>query len=317
MVKAIGRVALLSMVASIAMYAASTAGCKGCHGQNFEKKALGKSKVVKDMSKDDIVNALKGYKAGTYGGPMKGMMVGQVKALSDADMEAMASEIKGGGAAAPKDSAAAPAAAAATASSEAPAPKGVKEVANEGQYSAPDLTKAVDEKELGLRKTSLFDENSKPIDNKFDAPAPGTSQRLARSYVNAPPLIPHSVEGLLPITGKNNQCLGCHMPDVAKGVGAIAIPKSHFTDFRPTTKMDGDEVVKEGKVLGQANTSDILIAKFKTLKDLSKARFNCSQCHVPQANVKPLVKNNFKPEFKDDKQKSSSNLLDVINQGVK
>jgi cytochrome c-type protein NapB len=82
-------------VASTSAFAANTAACKGCHGQNFEKKAMNVSKVVKDMSKEDIVTALKGYKAGTYGGNMKGVMAGQVKALDDAAIEAMASEIAG------------------------------------------------------------------------------------------------------------------------------------------------------------------------------------------------------------------------------
>jgi len=311
MIKAVGKIALFSVVTSVAIYAASTAGCKSCHGQNFEKKALGKSKIVKDMSKDEIVKALKGYKDGSYGGAMKGMMAGQVKSLSDADIEAIAAEIKGGGT--KGNSTKAPA------KEEAPVKKGVKELSNEGQYSAPDLTKSVDEKELGLRKTSLEDEKVTPPAIKDDAPAPGQSQRIARSYVNAPPLIPHSVDGLLPITRKNNSCLGCHMPDKAKDVGATPIPPSHFTDFRPTTKMVDGKIEKDGKVFGKdyKNTSDIKIAKFKKLKKLSMARFNCSQCHVPQANVKPLVKNNFKADFKDDKQKEKSNLLDVINQGVK
>ncbi len=77
-----------------AMYAASTAACVGCHGADFGKAALGKSKIVKDMSKEEIIAALKGYKAGTFGGPMKSVMQGQVKALSDADIEAIAAEIK-------------------------------------------------------------------------------------------------------------------------------------------------------------------------------------------------------------------------------
>ena len=73
---------------------ANTAACKGCHGANFEKAALGKSKIVSEMSKEDIVKALKGYKDGTYGGAMKGMMKGQVAKLDDAAIEAMATEIK-------------------------------------------------------------------------------------------------------------------------------------------------------------------------------------------------------------------------------
>ena len=83
-----------ALMGTTAMYAASTAACAGCHGADFSKSALGKSKIVKDLSKEDIIAALKGYKAGTYGGAMKTVMQGQVKALSDADIEAIAAEIK-------------------------------------------------------------------------------------------------------------------------------------------------------------------------------------------------------------------------------
>ena len=70
----------------------NTAACAGCHGASFEKKAMGVSKIVSDMSKADIATALKGYKDGTYGGGMKALMKGQVAALSDADMEAIANK---------------------------------------------------------------------------------------------------------------------------------------------------------------------------------------------------------------------------------
>ncbi len=73
---------------------ANIALCKGCHGQEFEKKAMGKSKVVKDMSKKAIIKALKGYKAGTYGRVMKQTMEDQVKKLSEKDIEAIAKKIK-------------------------------------------------------------------------------------------------------------------------------------------------------------------------------------------------------------------------------
>jgi len=174
--------------------------------------------------------------------------------------------------------------------------------------------KVVDDVELGLRKSGLNGAVNIP-EAKYDRPAPGAAKRFARSYVNAPPLIPHSVDGLLPITVKNNACLGCHMPDVAKGVGATPIPESHFTDFRPSTKLVNGKVVKDGKVV--ANATDIKIAKFKKLKKLNPARFNCSQCHVPQANVKPLVGNTFKPEFTSKELMEKSNLLKVIDEGVK
>jgi len=73
---------------------ASTAICKGCHGQQWEKKAMGKSKVVKNMSKAQIINALKGYKNGSYGGSMKGLMKGPTAKLTIGDIKRMAAEIK-------------------------------------------------------------------------------------------------------------------------------------------------------------------------------------------------------------------------------
>ena len=69
------------------------AKCAGCHGANGEKAALNKSKIISDMSKADIVAALNGYKDGSYGGPMKGLMKGQVAALSAADITAISEKI--------------------------------------------------------------------------------------------------------------------------------------------------------------------------------------------------------------------------------
>ena len=82
----------ISLIGTVA--SANMALCKGCHGQNFEKKAMGKSKVVKDMSKADIIKALKGYKAGNYGKAMKKTMEAQVKKLSNKDIKAIATKIK-------------------------------------------------------------------------------------------------------------------------------------------------------------------------------------------------------------------------------
>ncbi len=302
-----------SLLAASALYGAGTAACVGCHGANFEKKAMGKSKVVKDMSKADIIAALKGYKAGTYGGAMKGIMVGQVKSLSDADMAAIADSIKGG------SDAAAPAAAA--------APKVIDinaKAADPNRIAKEDLgtKKEVDDTMLGLRKTSLFSEdNVAPAKVKEDRPAPGAAPRFERAYVNAPPMIPHSVEGLLPITKNNNQCLSCHMPDVAKGVGATPIPPSHFINYRPQTVLKNGELVKEGKVVGPkgdiGNVGDIKLAKKKKLNHLYAGRYNCSQCHAPQANVQTAVANTFKPDGLTGDLKSKSNLVDVIDEGVK
>ncbi|CAA6821401.1 MAG: Periplasmic nitrate reductase, small subunit [uncultured Sulfurovum sp.] len=84
----------MGILLQTAAWGASTAVCKGCHGQNWEKAAMGKAKVVKNMSKAQIIKALKGYKNGTYGGPMKGLMKAQVKSLSVDDIKKMAASIK-------------------------------------------------------------------------------------------------------------------------------------------------------------------------------------------------------------------------------
>ena len=67
--------------------------CAGCHGQAWEKKALGKSKVVSDMNATAISVALIGYKDGTYGGAMKGLMKGQVAKYSDTELVKASAEI--------------------------------------------------------------------------------------------------------------------------------------------------------------------------------------------------------------------------------
>lgn len=67
--------------------------CASCHGASGEKPALGKSKVIKEMTKDQITVALKGYKDGSYGGAQKGLMKGQVASLNDAQISAIAAHI--------------------------------------------------------------------------------------------------------------------------------------------------------------------------------------------------------------------------------
>jgi len=183
--------------------------------------------------------------------------------------------------------------------------------------------KVVTEAVLGLRKTDLYSEEKDTTGaaGVFDAPAPGASTKFERAFVNAPPMIPHSVDGLLPITQSNNQCLGCHMPEVAPAVKATPIPVSHFTNYRPTTVLKDGELVKEGQKVGMnekmGNTSDIVIAKAKKSDKLYQGRFNCSQCHAPQANIDTLVGNTFKPDGLTDELKSGSSLADAINEGVK
>jgi cytochrome c-type protein NapB len=67
--------------------------CASCHGTDAAKSALGKSKIVSTMSQKDIADALKGYKAGTYGASMKALMSGQVSKFNNTELEALAKYI--------------------------------------------------------------------------------------------------------------------------------------------------------------------------------------------------------------------------------
>ncbi|KHG33135.1 MAG: nitrate reductase cytochrome c-type subunit [Epsilonproteobacteria bacterium] len=152
------------------------------------------------------------------------------------------------------------------------------------------VSQTYSEEELGLRKVDLYSEKNVVADNTaYSTAAAGESKVFERSYENAPPMIPHDVEGMLDMSKDNNACLGCHLPEVAEAVKATPIPKSHFFDMRTQ----------------------------KVLNELSQARFNCSQCHAPQSNNEPLVKNEFKPDFRAKDAQSRSHLLDSLNEGVK
>lgn len=93
MKKTIIGLTLISTMMLAADGAALYSKCAGCHGTTGEKMALGKSKVINTMTKETLITALSGYQSGTYGGPMKGLMKGQVANLSDADIEALALHI--------------------------------------------------------------------------------------------------------------------------------------------------------------------------------------------------------------------------------
>ncbi len=158
-------------------------------------------------------------------------------------------------------------------------------------FAACAINDGVSSEQIGLRKASLENENKVAlVDANFTSLQPGESVRFERSYENAPPLIPHDISDMLPITKDNNTCLSCHDKAIAADVGATPLPASHYYDFRHN-KTTGDNI--------------------------SDTRFNCTQCHVPQSDAKPLVGNSFKPEFKNEGLKNRSNLIDVINEGVK
>ena len=64
--------------------------CGSCHGEKAEKAALGKSQVIAGWDKQRIIDAIYGYRNGTYGGIMKNIMAGHVNNKSDAEIEALA-----------------------------------------------------------------------------------------------------------------------------------------------------------------------------------------------------------------------------------
>jgi cytochrome c-type protein NapB len=151
--------------------------------------------------------------------------------------------------------------------------------------------KAKSEEDLGIRKESIFEESTtRPRGGEYRNSEPGKSKKIERAFENSPPLIPHDLTGMLPIAETNNMCLNCHAPDVAKGLGATALPRSHFFD------MD------TGKDLGGK---------------LDGKRYNCMQCHVPQVNIPEPIKNQFKADFRSKKSRTSSDLLDSLNEGVR
>lgn len=84
------KIVLSLLLVTVAAFAAvNTKACAGCHGANFEKHAMGKSKIVANMANKDVINALLGYKKGTYGGSMKMVMKSQIGKYSDDEIKAI------------------------------------------------------------------------------------------------------------------------------------------------------------------------------------------------------------------------------------
>lgn len=105
-----------------------------------------------------------------------------------------------------------------------------------------------------LRANSMFDINVSPKPALYKAPDPGDAKLLPRGFAGAPPQIPHNTAGMS-VDLANNDCAGCHEPgEPADGV--VPVSETH---------------VENGKI--------------------SKARYVCQLCHVPQADAEPLVKN--------------------------
>ena len=134
------------------------------------------------------------------------------------------------------------------------------------------IEKGIADASVGLSKTSVF-ETPDPQPVSYSDKFPGTSTVLPRAYLDAPPQIPHNIDSFKPITSSNNACMGCHNnpsmrgKEIAKGM-PTPMPESHYVDLRHKPDAVRDQIVE--------------------------ARYVCTQCHVPQANVETLVENTFK-----------------------
>ncbi|MGI9384006.1 MAG: nitrate reductase cytochrome c-type subunit [Methyloligellaceae bacterium] len=90
------------------------------------------------------------------------------------------------------------------------------------------------------------------------------SGRFQRAYRQQPPLIPHRIDQY-EIDLKVNKCLRCHDWPYNVDEGAPKISETHYID-------------RSGAALDK----------------VASTRWFCTQCHVPQANARPLVRNTFR-----------------------
>jgi cytochrome c-type protein NapB len=88
-------------------------------------------------------------------------------------------------------------------------------------------------------------------------------KRVMRNYPEQPPVIPHSIDNYQ-LTVRTNRCLDCHRRQYTEASGAPMISVTHFMD-------------RDGQVLA----------------DVTPRRYFCTECHVTQTDVRPLVPNTF------------------------
>lgn len=126
--------------------------------------------------------------------------------------------------------------------------------------TAPLLAFAAGEAHDATRGTTPLEQSSTPppLVNPDNSDV-----RRARNFAMQPPVIPHKVEGYQ-LDRNANRCMMCHARTRTQESQAPMVSVTHFMD-------------REGNFLAE----------------LSPRRYFCMQCHVPQANVNPLVVNRF------------------------
>jgi cytochrome c-type protein NapB len=108
-----------------------------------------------------------------------------------------------------------------------------------------------------------------PDDFLAEVPAPQLARpetdrpRRMRAYPEQPPTIPHDIEGY-ELSVNFNKCLTCHKRTYTPQSGAPMISVTHYQD-------------RDGQMLA----------------GVSRRRYFCTQCHVPQTDARPLVPNTF------------------------
>lgn len=110
---------------------------------------------------------------------------------------------------------------------------------------------------------------------KYRTTDAGESEAFERSFPGAPPLIPHTLEDMLPITVTDNECLNCHHPDNVGSEEDMPLPESHF----------------KGPVMarGKAGQGMVWVVQSYEVREKVGARYDCMMCHAPQAtNVESL-----------------------------
>jgi len=119
---------------------------------------------------------------------------------------------------------------------DAPAPEQA-----ETSAPAPEMVKSIPDSEIGLAPGTAFEQPEQKAIG-FNAVDPGDSEIQARSNAEFPPVIPHSVQDIGPISLDENPCLDCHNTDVAEDMGAVAVPASHLMDLRNSPGEFDDKV---------------------------------------------------------------------------
>jgi cytochrome c-type protein NapB len=125
----------------------------------------------------------------------------------------------------------------------------------------------------GIRTAPLTadSQNLPTLQYNDQLPMPGKVKTQPAAFNGAPPMIPHSVDGMVPITKNKNQCILCHS---GSNPNITPMPKDHYVD-----NFEGD----------------------KSKPVVAGSRYNCTLCHAPQAQVDPVKENLFE-SYKNKKK---------------